>query len=150
MTTLHLDIQRASTFRGIPTRAQFETWLQATLRRNAMVTVRIVDLTEGSELNRAYRGKDYPTNVLTFVYSNARGQPLHGDIVLCAPVVRDEARAQNKRIVDHFAHLTVHGALHLLGLDHVLDADAERMEGRERRILQSLGIADPYERDLHA
>jgi probable rRNA maturation factor len=108
---------------------------------DAEFTVRLVDAEEGRALNRDYRGKDYATNVLTFDYSRA---PLMADLVLCAPVVEAEARAQGKTLEDHYAHLLVHGALHALGHDHEHDAEAERMEALERRALAGLDIADPY------
>jgi probable rRNA maturation factor len=96
---------------------------------------------EGRRLNRSYRGKDYATNVLSFPYAR---RPLQGDIVICAPVVAREARTQGKAVRVHHAHLLVHGLLHLMGLDHERDADATRMEKRERRILAALGFPDPY------
>jgi len=96
---------------------------------------------EGRRLNRRYRGKDYATNVLTFVYST---KPLEGDVVICAPVVAHEAREQGKAIRAHYAHLLLHGLLHLQGYDHERKADAARMEARERRILRALGFGDPY------
>jgi probable rRNA maturation factor len=108
---------------------------------DAQVTVRFVAEAEGRRLNREYRGKDNATNVLSFPYS---AKPLHGDLVICAPVVAREAKAQQKTLRAHHAHMLVHGLLHLAGLDHERDRDAARMEGRERRILAKLGFADPY------
>jgi probable rRNA maturation factor len=102
-----------------------------------------VDESEGRELNKNFRGKDYATNVLTFVYDDA--DPLYGDIVICAPVVEQEARAQHKELHAHYAHLAVHAALHLQGYDHENEADAVAMEGRETAIMQKLGYADPYQ-----
>lgn len=107
----------------------------------AEVTVRIVGSRESRRLNRTYRGKDSPTNVLSFPYQR---RPLQGDIVLCAPVVRREAREQGKPLPAHWAHLIVHGALHLRGYDHIKIPDARRMEARERAILARFRIADPY------
>ncbi|TNY24961.1 rRNA maturation RNase YbeY, partial [Fulvimonas soli] len=103
-------------------------------------------LAEGRALNRDYRGKDYATNVLSFPAELPPGMalPLIGDLAICAPVVAREAREQGKRERDHWAHLTVHGVLHLLGYDHIAEADAEAMETLEARILAGLGITDPY------
>jgi probable rRNA maturation factor len=142
---LELTLQRESALRPLPGKASFATWLGAALSRSAVVTVRLVDEIEGRALNRDFRGKDYATNVLTFVYSDARGAALIGDIVLCAPVLAAEAIAQGKRLRNHYAHLTVHAALHLAGMDHLTPSDAEAMEAREVRILKRLGVANPYE-----
>jgi probable rRNA maturation factor len=131
---------------GLPARVSLERWARAALRRTADVTVRFVGAAEGRALNRRYRGRDYATNVLTFAYS-AAGRALEGDIVLCAPVVAREARDQGKPVVAHFAHLVVHGLLHLQGYDHERDQDAQRMEAAERRILGKLGFSDPYGRE---
>ena len=109
---------------------------------DATVTVRFVDAIEGRALNAEFRGKDYATNVLTFVYDD--DSPRAGDIVLCAPVVRKEADAQGKMLAAHYAHLVVHGMLHLQGFDHERAADAAVMEARETAILARLGIPDPY------
>jgi len=106
----------------------------------------LVGAAEGRRLNRDFRGRDYPTNVLTFVYSAARGGALEGDIVLCAPVIAREARAQGVARRARYAHLAVHGALHLQGYDHERGRDAARMEARERSILARLGFGDPYGR----
>ena len=114
------------------------------LARDARVTLRIVGGREGRELNRRYRGRDYATNVLTFVYDDAVS--LAGDIVLCAPVVRKEARAQGKEAAAHYAHLVIHGMLHLQGYDHDRDVDAARMEAREVALMRKLGSANPYAR----
>lgn len=108
----------------------------------AEITLRLVDEIEGRELNRNFRGKDYATNVLTFVYHDT--QPLSGDIVLCAPVVEREAEQQHKDRMAHYAHLTVHGILHLQGYDHIEDTDAIEMERLETQILEQLGYRDPY------
>ncbi len=136
-----LAIQRASRAAHIPPDRALRRWARAALPRAAVVTLRYVAEAEGRRLNRAYRGRDYATNVLTFVYSRA---PLAGDVVVCAPVVAREARAQGKPAAAHHAHLLVHGLLHLQGHDHVRAADAARMERRERAILARLGFADPY------
>ena len=126
--------------------------MRAAAERDLQLTVRFVGAREGRALNRRFRQRDYPTNVLTFIspaIESARGSkgksvPLAGDIVLCAPVVMREARAQGKALAAHYAHLVVHGVLHLQGYDHDQPRDAERMETRERTILQELGYADPY------
>ena len=117
-------------------------WAACALERDATVTLRFVDGREGRALNRRYRGRDYATNVLTFVYDD--GASLGGDIVLCVPVVRREARAQRKGLAAHFAHLVIHGMLHLQGYDHAHDDDAGRMEAREVALLRHLGYANPY------
>ena len=136
---------------GLPASASFRRWVEAALRgarrrKPAELAIRIVDIDEGRALNRDYRGKDYPTNVLSFPAELPPGValPLIGDLAICAPVVRREAVEQGKRERDHWAHLTIHGVLHLLGYDHVQETDAETMEALETQILASLGIADPY------
>jgi len=137
-----IAIQRASRAAHIPGDATLRRWARAALPGGAEVTVRYVAETEGRNLNRTYRGKDYATNVLTFTYGT--GGALAGDVVICAPVVAREARNQGKAVAAHHAHLLVHGLLHLRGLDHEREADARRMEARERRILARLGFPDPY------
>ena len=118
-------------------------WIRHALALDAEITVRIVDEEEGRQLNRDYRHKDYATNVLTFDYAQ---EPLVlADLVLCAPVVKREAREQNKTLEEHYAHLLVHGTLHAQGWDHETSAaDADEMEAYETAILQELGFADPY------
>ena len=117
-------------------------WAKAALERDAEVTVRLVDAEEGRALNREYRGKDYATNVLTFVYGQEPA--CQGDLVLCAPVVRDEASAQGKYPAAHYAHLVVHGMLHLQGYDHEDEGEAAAMEAVESHIVKKLGYPDPY------
>lgn len=129
----------------LPTRSQFRRWVKSALGKNtqeAEIVIRIVDVAEGRTLNQCYRGKDYATNVLTFVYDDTA--PLSGDIVLCADVIKKEARQQHKPLMAHFAHLTVHGVLHLQGYDHIEDEDALIMEKMETDILARMGIHDPY------
>jgi probable rRNA maturation factor len=138
---VRVAIQRASRAAHIPTDARLRAWARAALPGDAEVTVRFVAEAEGRRLNREFRGRDYATNVLTFVYGR---DPLAGDIVICAPVVAREAREQGKEAHAHYAHLLVHGLLHLQGLDHERPGEAERMEGRERAILRRLGFANPY------
>ena len=136
-----MKVQRASRAAHIPPDAVLRRWARAALAREAEVTVRYVAEAEGRKLNREFRGKDYATNVLTFIYAT---KPLAGDIVICAPVVVREAREQGKDVRAHHAHLLVHGLLHLQGMDHEASRDAGKMESRERAILRGLGFADPY------
>jgi probable rRNA maturation factor len=140
---LSLSVQYASSAPDLPTRVQVRRWVRAAQTGDATVTVRFVDAIEGRALNAEFRGKDYPTNVLTFVYDD--DSPRAGDIVLCAPVVRKEADEQGKTLAAHYAHLVVHGMLHLLGYDHERAADASVMEARETAILTGLGVADPHD-----
>ena len=142
MPKLIASIQFASNSAEIPTANQFRKWAKAATRIDTEVTIRIVDEEEGRILNSTYRGKDYPTNVLTFPLTE---EPhLMGDIVICAPVVEAEARAQNKTLEAHYAHLTVHGVLHLHGYDHETEPQAELMEAIEIQIITKLGYANPY------
>jgi len=137
-----LIVQYATNSTDVPTRPQFRRWVKAALTRGAEIVLRIVDEAEGCELNHQFRNKDYATNVLTFVYDDT--QPLTGDIVLCAPVVSKEAQQQHKNLIAHYAHLTVHGVLHLQGYDHIEEAEAVVMEQMETQILARLGYDDPY------
>ena len=136
-----MNIQRASRAPHIPSDGSLRKWARAALSRDARVTLRYVAEAEGQRLNREFRGKDYATNVLTFVYSS---RPLEGDIVICAPVVAREAKTQGKDVAAHHAHLLVHGLLHLQGMDHERASEARKMEERERAILARLGFPDPY------
>ena len=142
MPKIQLSVQIASELANLPTKAQFKKWAKAALRVDTEVTIRIVDEAEGRALNSTYRGKDYATNVLTFPLTET--PHLMGDIIICAPVVMAEAVAQNKSLEAHFAHLTVHGVLHLHGYDHETEPQAELMESLEITILQKLGYANPY------
>lgn len=144
-----IEIQRATALRGLPTNREMKVWLAQALARfrpAASLTVRLVDAEEGGALNARWRGKQGPTNVLSFPVSGleAVAPELLGDIVLCAPVLKAEAAAQAKTIAAHCAHLLVHGALHLLGYDHLHDKDAEQMEALERELLAELEFPDPY------
>jgi probable rRNA maturation factor len=139
---LNLEFQCATRAVGVPPEADFLRWAAAALEVDCSVTLRIVGRPEGRALNLGYRGRDYATNVLTFVYETAPA--CLGDLALCAPVVKVEARRQGKPAEAHWAHLTVHGMLHLQGYDHEVTADAERMEARETQILRELGYPDPY------
>ena len=153
-----LRIQHAVSARGLPGAASVRAWARAALDHDAEVTLRFVGSAESARLNAAYRGKPSPTNVLTFVYDRSyqgahagvSGRPMvrpamSGDLVLCAPVLRREAREQGKTLRNHCAHLVVHGMLHLQGLDHEDDREARRMEARETAILAMFGIPDPYQ-----
>ncbi|HSM98233.1 MAG TPA: rRNA maturation RNase YbeY [Gallionella sp.] len=189
-----LAVQYASAARNLPTRAQFRRWIKAALhpqevcrrvpgsfaatlplQREVHITMRIVDEPEGRELNRNYRGRDYATNVLTFVYDDVQPRhggvepfgaggaaerlfpqsagsasnvsqplPLSGDIVICAPVAEREAAGQHKVLLAHYAHLTLHAALHLQGFEHENDADAAEMEALETALMLKLRYPDPY------
>lgn len=138
---LALAVQYATVAEDLPTRAQVRRWVQAALTGAAEITVRFVATAEGSALNRDYRGQDHATNVLSFAYDTV---PVRGDLVLCAPVVAREAQQQNKTLAAHYAHLVVHGVLHLQGFDHETPVAAESMEAREREIVIRLGYTDPY------
>jgi probable rRNA maturation factor len=134
----------------VPTRKQIARWVRAAVggRRGAWsLGLRIVGRAEGRRVNRQFRRRDRPTNVLSFnaTVRAADGRRLLGDLVVCAPVVAREAREQRKTRAAHWAHMIVHGTLHLRGYDHQRDADARRMERRERSVLAALGFADPYE-----
>jgi probable rRNA maturation factor len=146
-----LSVSYAVPRAGVPSPASFRQWIAAALkgarrRKPAEVAIRIVGTDEGRSLNHTYRDKDYATNVLSFPAELPPGLhlPLLGDLAICAPVVAREAAEQHKSPRDHWAHLTVHGTLHLLGYDHLEEAEAEAMEALETRILAGLGIADPY------
>lgn len=127
---------------GLPHARSIRQWVDAAAHKNLAITVRIVDRREGRRLNRDFRHRDYATNVLTFTYADTK--PLAGDVIVCAPVVAREARAQRKPLRAHYAHLVVHGVLHVQGFDHEADRDADQMESRERAILARLGYPDPY------
>jgi probable rRNA maturation factor len=146
--TVELEIQRVSAA-PVPDDDAFRRWVGAALagrRETAELTVRIVDEAEGRALNARWRGRDYATNVLSFPAELPPGValPLLGDLVVCAPVVAREAAEQGKSEADHWAHLVIHGTLHLLGFDHESESDAVVMEGLERELLAGLGIGDPY------
>jgi probable rRNA maturation factor len=139
---LSLSVQYASNAGKLPTRQQFRRWVKVALEQDIQMALRIVDEIEGRALNESYRGKDYATNVLTFVYDDT--DPLYGDVVICAPVVAREAREQGKDLLAHYAHLTLHAALHLQGYDHEKKKDAERMEARETALMLKLRYPAPY------
>ncbi len=144
-----IHVERVSALPRLPSERSLREWARAALagrREDAELCLRVVDEAEMQELNVRYSGKDYATNVLSFPADLPRGVtlPLLGDIVLCAPVLRREAREQRKPERAHWAHLVVHGTLHLLGLDHQRPRQAAHMEGLERRILGAMGLPDPY------
>ncbi|OZI26496.1 rRNA maturation RNase YbeY [Bordetella genomosp. 9] len=151
---LSLSVQYAVDAPTLP-RWRLRRWIQRGLQaarddglvdfQGAEISLRIVGQAEGRQLNHAFRGRDYATNVLTFEYGVGPDRIARGDIVLCLPVLRREAREQRKAPLAHAAHLTVHGALHALGYDHIKARDAKRMEALETRVLAGMGIADPYE-----
>ncbi|MGY0799116.1 rRNA maturation RNase YbeY [Lysobacter sp. A286] len=148
-TVLDVSVSYGLPRAGIPAAVSFRRWVAAALDgriRQADLAIRLVDDKEGRAFNRHYRGKDYATNVLSFPADLPEGVtlPLLGDLLICVPVVAREAREQGKRLNEHYAHLTVHGALHLLGWDHEDEREAECMEQLEREILATLGISDPY------
>jgi probable rRNA maturation factor len=151
LSKLDVAVGYAAPRKGVPASASFRRWIEAALkgakrRKATEVSLRIVDTEEGQALNLQYRGRDYATNVLSFPVELPPGVnlPLIGDLVICAPVVAREAAEQGKKPADHWAHLTIHGTLHLLGYDHIDEAEAETMEALETRVLAGLGIADPY------
>jgi probable rRNA maturation factor len=144
-----MAVQYGAPRRGLPAPARLRRWARAALehkvrgmQRAARITVRIVGAAEGRALNRDFRGRNYATNVLSFRMKNAPA--LEGDLALCAPVIAREARAQGKDLAAHYAHLVVHGVLHLQGHDHETPRAARRMERRESRIVTALGFPDPY------
>lgn len=144
-----VEVQRGSRSLGCPPARRLHGWVRAALAhagRDGEVSVRVVDETEMAELNQRFRHKPGPTNVLAFPFEPAPGvdAALLGDVVVCAPVLEREAAAQGKTPEAHWAHLLVHGTLHLLGFDHQEAAEAREMEATERRILAGLGFADPY------
>ncbi|MGE5337493.1 MAG: rRNA maturation RNase YbeY [Gemmatimonadota bacterium] len=127
----------------MPAPGTLRRWIRGALECDAVLTLRFVGVREGRGLNRAFRGRDYATNVLTFDYAQAPN--VEADIVICVPVVKREARAQRKTLRAHLAHMVVHGTLHAQGYDHQRAADARRMEGREIELLDAYGIPNPYD-----
>jgi probable rRNA maturation factor len=151
--SVQVDVQFACRQDSVPAEADIESWIRSAISEAEVsepveVSVRIVDEAEGRSLNERFRDRDYATNVLSFPSGDAAWpagvpRPL-GDIVICGPVVQRESVEQGKAAADHWAHIIVHGALHLLGFDHEVDADASKMEALETRILASRGVGDPY------
>ena len=150
MGSVLVDLQIATeNIEGLPTEEQIVQWATAAVRPEGdevEMTVRIVDEAESHELNLTYRGKDRPTNVLSFPFEcpDEVELPLLGDLVICRQVVEREAVEQDKPLMAHWAHMVVHGSLHLLGYDHIEDDEAEEMESLETQIMQGLGFDDPY------
>ena len=150
MSQVILDLQLACEDEsGLPTESQFQGWLDAVIpqfQEESEVTIRLVDDTESHELNLTYRGKDKSTNVHSFPFAAPPGieMPLLGDLIICRQVVEKEAQEQGKPLEAHWAHMVVHGSLHLLGYDHIEDDEAEEMESLETEIMLALGYEDPY------
>ena len=150
MGSIFVDLQIATeNIEGLPTEEQIVQWATAAVQPEGdevEMTVRIVDEAESHELNLTYRGKDRPTNVLSFPFEcpDEVELPLLGDLVICRQVVEREAAEQEKPLMAHWAHMIVHGSLHLLGYDHIEDNEAEEMESLETQIMQGLGFDDPY------
>ncbi|NWG88056.1 MAG: rRNA maturation RNase YbeY [Hydrogenophilaceae bacterium] len=143
---LSLAVQYAVAAKGLPTRPELRRWAQAGLQQDVRATLRIVGEAEGRQLNQDFRGKDYATNVLTFAYGeDPETGVLTGDIVFCAPVAAREAKEQQRPLAAHYAHLVVHGLLHLQGYDHETEAEATVMEALESFIMRALGYPDPYQ-----
>ena len=148
----NIEVQINTTDQTIPTVADFTKWVNITLAHqkiNGAVTLRLVDAEESQTLNKTYRNKDKPTNVLSIPFENFESftvnEPILGDIALCAPIIAAEAAEQKKLLLAHWAHLTIHGTLHLLGYDHIMDTEAQEMEAVEIMLLKQLGYANPYE-----
>ncbi|WP_261816856.1 rRNA maturation RNase YbeY [Vibrio gallicus] len=147
---IYLDLQLATeTGEQLPSEQDFQGWLEKTIplfQPDAELTIRIVDQQESHQLNLDYRGKDKPTNVLSFPFEAPPGMEINllGDLVICKQVVEDEAKEQQKPLIAHWAHMVVHGSLHLLGYDHIEDDEAEEMESLETEIMQGMGFEDPY------
>ncbi|SSY70840.1 rRNA maturation RNase YbeY [Alysiella crassa] len=148
-----LYYQNDSSEKNLPSEKQFYQWIWHALKnfyRYAEISLILLDETEAQSYNRDYRGKDYATNVLSFAHNEGefsfveQDDVLRGDLIICPQVVAKEAAEQGKSLHDHFAHLTLHGTLHLMGYDHMTDDEAEEMESLETRLLAQLNIADPY------
>ena len=152
--SITLDLQLAcADSSGLPSEVQFQQWLDTAIlpfQQEAEVTIRIVDEAESNDLNLTYRGKDKPTNVLSFPFECPPGVedfPLLGDLIICRQVVEQEASEQQKTLESHWAHMVIHGSLHLLGYDHIEDTEAEEMEALEKEFMQALNFPDPYKDD---
>ncbi|UCB31759.1 rRNA maturation RNase YbeY [Duffyella gerundensis] len=150
MSEVILDLQQAcESDVGLPPESDFQRWLEAVLpqfQEESEVTIRLVDEAESQQLNHTYRGKEKPTNVLSFPFEAPPGieLPLLGDLIICRQVVEREAVEQEKSLEAHWAHMVIHGSLHLLGYDHIEDDEAEEMEDIETEIMLALGYPDPY------
>lgn len=146
----YLDIQIASENGDYPGEQQFQRWVDTVLTdpgQDSEIVIRLVDEAEMAELNRRYRRKSGPTNILSFPFEAPEGieSDLLGDLVICVPLIAQEARQQHKWPEHHWAHITIHGILHLLGYDHIVETDAEEMEALEIKFLNMLNIANPYQ-----
>lgn len=147
----HIDLQLACDSSELPSLELFQQWTDSALKavtdKTFEITIRIVNVEESQQLNSQYRQKDKPTNVLSFPFDVPEGIDLNllGDLVVCAQVVEQEAKEQSKTLFDHWAHMIIHGCLHLLGYDHINDNDAEEMEALEIKVLAELSIDNPYE-----
>jgi len=147
----HIDLQLACDTAEVPSLELFQRWADLALStvtdQEFELTIRLVNTDESQQLNKQFRQKDKPTNVLSFPFEVPDGIELNllGDLVVCVPVVKQEAKEQNKKLFDHWAHMIIHGCLHLLGYDHINDVDADEMEALEIKILADLSINNPYE-----
>ncbi len=150
---ISVDLQTASTMKGVPTEDLLAEWVKVAIEGSSVnqandieVSIRIVDKEESQALNAQYRGKDKPTNVLSFPAEFPEGVdiPFLGDLVICAPIVLEEARIQKKEALAHWTHMVIHGTLHLLGYDHIEEQEAEMMEALETKLLESQGYSCPY------
>ena len=147
-----LELQVATEFADYPAEMQFQSWMDTVLSdtaQNSEIVIRLVDKAESAELNQQYRHKSGPTNILSFPFEAPEDivMELLGDLVICAPLIAEEAIQQNKQPLHHWAHITIHGILHLLGYDHIQDQEAEEMEALEIKFLQKLNIANPYQEE---
>lgn len=148
---ISLEVQNASRSESVPDAVQFQRWVEAALaQEEAELVIRIVDEEESARLNARYRHRQSPTNVLSFPFEMPEEIPMNflGDLVICAPVVEREAKEQGKGLQAHWAHMVIHGVLHLVGLDHLTETEAIQMETEEIHILHSLGFSNPYEEDI--
>lgn len=152
MSNSPIAIQRIFKSKTLPSTANLKKWVAHVLAQEKVqgsIVIRIVDLVESQQLNQTYRGKNKPTNVLSFPFAQAETftlpEKILGDLVLCAPLIKQEANEQNKSVSAHWAHLIIHGTLHLLGYDHMIDEEAETMEALEIKLLAQLGYPNPYE-----
>ncbi|WP_028468062.1 rRNA maturation RNase YbeY [Neptunomonas japonica] len=150
-----VDIQREvdNTNLELPSDEDFQHWVTLALtgrKSRGEICIRLVEPTESQQLNNDYRGKDAPTNVLSFPFDGPEGIPMDllGDLAICADIVTKEAQEQNKPVRNHWAHMVIHGTLHLIGFDHINDSDAEQMETLEIALLASINIPDPYQQGV--
>jgi probable rRNA maturation factor len=151
--TIILDLQIACSNKKLPSESQFQLWVDTALssyQKSFELTIRVVDEAESQQLNHQYRAKNKSTNVLSFPFEVPEGIELDllGDLIICANVVESEAIEQNKSVINHWAHMVIHGCLHLLGYDHIDDAEAEEMETLEVKLLAALNISDPYDENI--